>query len=234
MAAKAEPNWMPAPEETIPGCPPGLEYLTKIDQLLIHQQVELFEVLTDWETKNRYRVRNTLGQDIYFAAEESDFIVRQCCEELRPFEMSIIDNNKTEVIRLIRPLRCYEWCNCCYRQEMEVQSPPGTTIGWVKQDLSWWNTWMSIQDASGQTVLKIKGPCCTCNWCPTEFQVLSADGTQEVGKISKQWSGLAKEYFTKADNFGIQFPMDLDVKMKAVMLGATFLIDFMFFEEDDD
>jgi len=25
-----------------------------------------------------------------------------------------------------------------------------------------------------------------------------------VGKITKQWSGLAKEYFTDADNFGIQ------------------------------
>jgi len=45
-----------------------------------------------------------------------------------------------------------------------------------------------------------------------------------VGKITKQWSGLAKEYFTDADNFGIQFPVDLDVKMKAVMLGACFLI----------
>ena len=54
---------------------------------------------------------------------------------------------------------------------MEVQSPPGTTVGWIKQDLSWWYTWMSIQDASGQTVLKIKGPCCTCDWCENEFQV---------------------------------------------------------------
>jgi len=35
-------------------------------------------------------------------------------------------------------------------------------------------------------------------------KVMSADGTQPVGKISKQWSGLAKEYFTDADNFGIQ------------------------------
>ena len=35
-------------------------------------------------------------------------------------------------------------------------------------------------------------------------QVLSADGTQDVGKVTKQWSGLAKEYFTDADNFGIQ------------------------------
>lgn len=46
----------------------------------------------------------------------------------------------------------------------------------------------------------------------------------EVGKISKQWSGLAREMFTDADFFGINFPMDLDVRMKAVMLGACFLI----------
>ena len=26
-------------------------------------------VLSDWEGKNRYRVRNTLGQDVYFAVE---------------------------------------------------------------------------------------------------------------------------------------------------------------------
>lgn len=56
------------------------------------------------------------------------------------------------------------------------------------------------------------------------LQVLSADGDVQVGKISKQWSGLAKEAFTDADNFGITFPMDLDVKMKATLLGAVFLI----------
>ena len=42
-AAPQQANWMPVPQETIPGCPPGLEYLTQIDQLLVHQQVELLE-----------------------------------------------------------------------------------------------------------------------------------------------------------------------------------------------
>lgn len=46
----------------------------------------------------------------------------------------------------------------------------------------------------------------------------------QVGKISKQWSGLAKEAFTDTDNFGITFPRDLDVRMKATLLGAVFLI----------
>lgn len=33
-------------------------------------------------------------------------------------------------------------------------------------------------------------------------QVIGMNG-EEVGKISKQWSGFVKEYFTQADNFGV-------------------------------
>lgn len=51
---------------------------------------------------------------------------------------------------------------------------------------------------------------------------------ENIGKISKQWSGLAREIFTDADFFGITFPLDLDVRMKAVLLGATFLIVSIF------
>lgn len=50
------------------------------------------------------------------------------------------------------------------------------------------------------------------------------DEENVVGKISKQWAGFARETFTDADHFGIQFPLDLDVKMKAVMLAACLLI----------
>ena len=35
-------NWMPAPQAPL-GCPPGLEYLTAVDQILVHQLVELVE-----------------------------------------------------------------------------------------------------------------------------------------------------------------------------------------------
>lgn len=56
------------------------------------------------------------------------------------------------------------------------------------------------------------------------FQVLSVDGSKQVGTITKKWSGFIKEAFTDADNFGIQFPMDLDVTVKATLLGALFLI----------
>ena len=40
-------------------------------------------------------------------------------------------------------------------------------------------------------------------WFFMNLQITSEDGTQDVGKISKQWSGLMREYFTDADNFGV-------------------------------
>ena len=44
MAARQDLPWMPPPQEQVPiGCPPGLQYLTQIDQLLVHQQIEILE-----------------------------------------------------------------------------------------------------------------------------------------------------------------------------------------------
>ena len=55
-------NWMPRPTEIIPGCPPGLEYLTQLDQILVHQQVELFEVMTGTKkTATTLLVRDSKG-----------------------------------------------------------------------------------------------------------------------------------------------------------------------------
>ena len=65
---------------------------------------------------------------------DSSCIVRQCCGPSRPFAMSITNNAGQEVIHLERPLRCMAWCCFCCLQEMEVQSPPGTTIGYIKQE----------------------------------------------------------------------------------------------------
>lgn len=83
----------------------------------------------------------------------------------------------------------------------------------------------------------------------------------QIGEISKKWTGLGEEMFTDADNFGVSFPKDLDIKVlfispkqpvswniigchiflsliflkvKLSLLAATFLIDFMYFEESPE
>ncbi|ELK35947.1 Phospholipid scramblase 1 [Myotis davidii] len=255
--------WMPAPPPPS-DCPRGLEYLSQIDQILIHQQVELLEVLTGFETNNKYEIKNSLGQRIYFVTEDNNCCTRNTCGAHRPFTMRILDLMGQEVITLERPLRCTSCCCPCCLQEVrpargtgkprmsaaqlmpkvqaslgcrlpslpglpeaqiEIYAPSGVPVGYVIQNWHPCLPKLTIQNERREDVLKIIGPCLVCGCCAdVDFEIKSLDEENVVGKISKQWTGFVREAFTDTDNFGIQFPLDLDVKMKAVMLGACFLI----------
>jgi len=215
--------------------PPGLEYLSSVDQLLVKQKTELLEAFTGFETNNKYKVLNSLGQDVFYAVEDNDCCTRNVCGSARPFEMNVLDNHQVEVMHLSRPLRCSACCFPCCLQKLIVEAPKGTVIGIVRQAWSLCFPRFKINNAEDQTMLRMKGPLCQCAICgDIEFEVTSPDEESNVGKISKQWSGLAKEIFTDADNFGVTFPQTMDVKTKATTLAAAFLIDFMFFENNED
>ena len=49
----------------------SLSYIHLAQSLLLNFDafLSLSTAITGWESKNRYRIRNTLGQDVYFAAE---------------------------------------------------------------------------------------------------------------------------------------------------------------------
>lgn len=235
-----------APSTTIPtttvpvitspvNCSPGLEYLAMVDQLLVQQKVELIEAITGFETNNKFNVKNRFGEKLYWAAEDNDCCTRNCCGPLRRFKMQVFDAYQNEVMHLRRPAACDSCFFPCCLQSIEVSAPPGRFIGSVVQKWSMFYPYFSIKNSYGDTVLRIEGPFCTWSICgkDVEFRILTMDG-MEIGKISKQWSGLARELFTDADFFGISFPTDLDVNIKAIMLGACFLIDAMFFEKSSN
>ena len=57
MHNMGQQQWASAPQaQAPPNCPPGLEYLLHVDQLLVKQQVELLEAFTGFETNNKYKV----------------------------------------------------------------------------------------------------------------------------------------------------------------------------------
>ena len=54
---------------------PGLESLSEVDGLLIRQKIELQEVMTGFETENRYTIYNTKMAPVLHVREESN-----CCK----------------------------------------------------------------------------------------------------------------------------------------------------------
>ncbi|XP_070609476.1 phospholipid scramblase 1-like [Erythrolamprus reginae] len=225
--------WMPPPPE-IPKCPRGLEYFSQLDQITVSQQIELMEMISGFETCNRYEVKNAMGHWIYFAAEENDDYNLNCYGPLRSFTIKLFDSTNQPVMQLSREFQCSSCCCpciCCL-QELEVQAPLGNVIGYVKQN---WHPCLpkfTIQNEARENVLKITAPCVPCQcYKDVDFEVKTVDGRSTIGNIVKLWTGLAREMATDASIFQIRFPMDLDINMKAIITGACFLLDFMFFEQ---
>ena len=56
--------------------------------MIVKQKVEMLEAFTGFETKNKYTVKNSMGQDVYKAKEDTDCCTRNICGPQRPFGMT--------------------------------------------------------------------------------------------------------------------------------------------------
>lgn len=72
-APGSQENWMTRPM-AIPGCPPGLEYLTQLDKIKVEQLVSLIEAFTGFERNNKYALRNANNEQFLFAYEGKFFL----------------------------------------------------------------------------------------------------------------------------------------------------------------
>ena len=105
---------------------------------------------------------------------------------------------------------------------------------------------LEVWDKNDQKIFDISGPCCpiSCGgdvpflvyfisinlfsinlskWWFTFCQIENAAGIT-VGEITKKWRGCCAEAFTDTDTFKIDFPDNIDVTTKAILMGATMLV----------
>ena len=61
------------------------------------------------------------------------------------------------------------------------------------------------------------------------FEVTSVENGSHVATITKLWGGCCRETVLDADNFVIEFYLNMSVEEKAMTLAAAFLVDLMYF-----
>ncbi|CAF1355448.1 unnamed protein product [Rotaria magnacalcarata] len=217
----------------------GLQSLRATDFFFVKQHKSLVEALTGYQPASKFSIFNRESQLLFNAYEESTCCQRCWCTNSRELVLHIMDTANNEVIRMTRALKCC--CVCCWcgdcnscKQEMIIESPPGTVIGSVNHEESRCRMRYTLRDANRTNMMGIIGPRCICDGpysccCESEFAIIGTDGETKIGAIQKQYGGYCTEAFTSADSFTLEVPMNLDAKMKAVGLGALFLIEFMCF-----
>ncbi|MDT8286290.1 MAG: phospholipid scramblase-related protein [Elusimicrobiales bacterium] len=195
-----------------------MENLRTAETLSVRQKKEWGEILTGFESRNRYAVSDSSGREVYLAAEESSLLARLFLKVMRPFSMHILSPEGRAVLRAEKPFRFYF-------HEISVLTAEGAALGRVVREFSLLEKKFRVFDAQGMELYSIRAPLLH----PWTFTI-SRSGL-EAGKITKNWSGLGKEVFTDADNFSVEFPSEDPVERKGLLLGALFLIDLVYFEK---
>lgn len=210
--------------------PSGLDFLRGVTDLYIQQTVELIDLVAYIESENRFEVKVPQGETLYIAAESSSTTQRMCCASNRGFEMRLFDHSRQEAIRLTRKLACSSWmCGCCL-QELAVYSDRHVHTGSVIQEWSISLPLFQLKNSSGDVIYRLRGPASAATCCGGDYQakfdILTPGCTDIVGSIVHAWDSMSSGY-----KLTVTFPtMEVTTEMKAVILGAAFLLEYMYFE----
>jgi len=219
-----------------------LHSLENVTSLTITQSwPKCLELLGCWEFKNHYSVADQFGNHLMLCKEESSCMSRLCCNNSRPFEMSVMDKFENEVLRFDRPLRCM-FCPlpCFYpswMQSLNVTTQGGMFLGRIQEPALCCDIGLEVFEGQSQEKkYYINGNICEyfCRCCQdVDYPILNNSGV-EVATLTWKFRGLCQEVMTDSDTFVLKFNGPMPSQDKALLIGATILMDFMYYEHNGD
>lgn len=195
--------------------------ITNHKVLEVHQARDYMEQMLPGEKRNRYAVMSANKDRLWLAFEKSQgsfhWLWRHFLGSKRPFKIRLIDDQQQLYLMIDRPWR---W----WFASIQVYDYHGY-VGSVQRRLAWMQRRFTVYNHDDEPVCEIIGPW----WRPWTFHI--RQNGEIHGRIGKQWSGLGTEAITDADRFGIELPDAAGAASRKLLLAATFLIDFLFFEK---
>ncbi|KAL6104472.1 uncharacterized protein ACO6RY_14195 [Pungitius sinensis] len=168
---------------------------------------------------------------LFVAVEESSCVCLQCCGPARACSLQGFDRQGRQVFYFERPLRVDACCLGCCLMEMRAYTPQKRLFGTVCQRWSMFTPLLEVcgsEEAS--TRVRVQGSCCPQRcFSNQQFQIVSNIG-EKLGTIWKKWPGFNVERNMDHEHFGLEVPLSMESDTKLLLLAATFLLNYMFFE----
>ena len=137
--------------------------------------------------------------------------------------------------------KCRADCCCCCPdtlQSVQVTDGSGNLLGSIEQLCQASDGWIpnsrtfEAKDEANNVIYTIQTPYTItvypCIGNEVAFSMHDGDGT-EVGAITRTVANLQKDEFSDTDQLRIDYPENCDFKMKAVLLAATILFDYVLY-----
>ncbi len=182
--------------------------------LVVNQKAKLRDVNVD------YAVYDQHGQQIGAVREVRQSIMKKVLWGKpmsgpgRTYRLQVVDLNGRVLIALTRPVSML-------RSKMIVRDANGAEIGRIVQkNIGIFGRVRFALVSGGQSLGSMNGKD-RSSW---DFNIQDATGN-EIARITKTWAGLAKELFTKGDNYVVQIHRPLDEPLLSLVIAAALAVD---------
>ncbi|XP_018339127.1 PREDICTED: phospholipid scramblase 1-like isoform X1 [Trachymyrmex septentrionalis] len=200
----------------------GTQFLDGVEQLEIQQVIDLSTLLGRLDKGIQYRVKVPRAETLFLAMESKMETESRLCGWYKGFVLNVLDQcGETAFIIRKDPSLLHVPCS---RQRITVES--ANIIGSVEKNFSPIGPSFTVYNAIQEPLCNIYGPftCDCCMFKEAQFQIVSLDGSHQVASLIHQWDHFAVDYILL-----LTFPVDTDVRLKSLLLGASFLIEYLYF-----
>lgn len=190
-------------------------------------EMSLGTMLTGWNHASFYDLRGPL-QSLGIVREKGEglgaTLLRNFAPGLRTIEAQVLDRSGQQVLLELRRPPTLLASNMSVRSGVAQR-----TIGSVQQHLNPLIRGYDLKDAAGRRFGRITSPL----WRAWTFKLYDESG-QERGSIKKRWTGLRQEYYTRGDDFELNFGESGEhgwsLDQRSIVLAAAISIDLDHFE----
>jgi uncharacterized protein YxjI len=180
--------------------------------LVVNQKAKIIEVNNEYAIYDQNGTQIGAIRQIGQSQAKKALRMLSSVDQFLTHKLQVVDMQGTVLLSLTRPAKVM-------KSKVLVSDSTGAEIGQIVQQ----NVVGKIRfglEANGHTYGTINAE----NWRAWNFSLQDHTGT-EFGRVTKTWEGLAKNVFTTADNFVVQFHRPLEEPLRSLAVASSLAID---------
>jgi uncharacterized protein YxjI len=190
------------------------------DVLVFSQKAKVIE-MTD-----EYRIFDDAGNEVGTIREVGQSTARKALrlftgvDQFLTHKLEVCDRAGRLVLTLERPAKLL-------KSTIKVSDAGGRERGAILQDNVVGPKHFALVDDRGTRIGSIDGE----NWISWDFAIHDGTG-EEVGRITKEWTGLLKEGYTTADDYLLRIDAEVSSDLRLLMFASAAGIDLALKQDD--
>lgn len=201
--------------------PPELECLLQAKYLRFRNKTYAEKVDGRTLPVKQFMIQNSSQQDLFFCRQVASPLGHKSGAVSL---ITVVVNNNGQEVMTINRLRCCTDTADCGLQMTEVKLPGGRSIGYVRMESDFCLPLFYVENEKHHLVFCIN-PSYPVSCVPRCLNAV------KIPIFTRTWQKKVGEISTKIGEYNYEtvFPVDLEVRMKAVLIASTLALDYYLF-----